>query len=304
MALDVLVAIRQAEPGMSPAEKRVASLVREQPARALSQTITELAESSRTSQATVLRFCRVLGYAGYPAFRIALARSISKAEVERERFSIERGEIDAEDSAEDVVAKLAFHEARTIEQTARFLDLDAVERIADALVAADRIEMYGVGSSGLSCLDLQQKLNRIGLVSLSYADPHLALTGAALLTPQSIAIAISYSGSTVETNHALEVAKNAGATTVAITNYPDSPLAATAREVLVTMSEETQFRSGAMSSRMAQLTVIDVLFVRTAQRVFAKATTSLRLTHDAVQSHRIKSGGQPAFEPRPEPSGG
>jgi DNA-binding MurR/RpiR family transcriptional regulator len=289
VSLDVIMAVRQAEPGMSRAEKRVAQLVLEDATQVLRQTITELAESAGTSQATVLRFCRVLGYSGYPAFRIDLARSLSQVEVERERFSIQHGEIDAEDSVENVVNKLAFHEARAIEQTAQFLDLEALERMVQSIVVADRIELYGIGSSNLACGDLQQKLTRIGLFALSYSDPHLALTGAALLTPKSVAIAVSYSGRTIETNDALELASASGARTLAITNYPDSPLAATADEVLVTMSEETQFRSGAMASRIAQLAVVDVLFVRIAQRIFAQATESLRRTHDAVQSHRIKT---------------
>jgi DNA-binding MurR/RpiR family transcriptional regulator len=290
MALNVLAAIRQVLPQMSPAEKRVAEYVLANPEAVPGQAITDLAEVTGTSQATVLRFCRALGLSGYPALRIDLARFTTQEEAERQRFSIEHGEINAEDSAESVAAKLAFHEARTIEQTARFLDLAGLERVADAIVAADRIDLYGIGSSSLACLDLQQKLNRIGLIAMAHADPHLALTSAALLTKQSVAIGISYSGRTVETNDALAIAKQAGATALAITNYPQSPLAQMADEVLVTMAEETQFRSGAMASRIAQLTVIDVLFVRTAQRIFAQATESLQRTHDAVQSHRLKPG--------------
>ncbi|WP_435737594.1 MurR/RpiR family transcriptional regulator [Cellulosimicrobium sp. PMB13] len=287
MAADGLVRIRQALPTLRPAEVRIAEAVLDDPASVVGKTITELAAHVGTSQATVVRFCRAVGYAGYPEFRIDLAQATSRRAVEQERANVAHGEIDPDDTVQDVVEKIAFHEARTIEETARALDLEALEAVAAAVAAAPRIDLFGVGSSGLTAQDLAQKLQRIGLVCFASQDPHVQLQSAALLGPGAVALGVSHSGLTVETNHALRIAHERGATTVAVTNFPESPLVEHADLVLTTTARETQFRSGALSSRIAQLALVDFLFVRVAQRLFDRTTENLRATYEAVQPHRL-----------------
>ncbi|WP_251152804.1 MurR/RpiR family transcriptional regulator [Cellulosimicrobium sp. Marseille-Q4280] len=287
MAADGLVRIRQALPALRPAEARIAQAVLDDPASVVGKTITELAADVGTSQATVVRFCRAVGYAGYPEFRIDLAQATSRRAVEQERANVAHGEIDPDDTVQDVVEKIAFHEARTIEETARALDLEALEAVAAAVAAAPRIDLFGVGSSGLTAQDLAQKLQRIGLVCFASPDPHVQLQSAALLGPGAVALGVSHSGLTVETNHALRIAHERGATTVAVTNFPESPLVGHADLVLTTTARETQFRSGALSSRIAQLAIVDFLFVRVAQRLFERTTENLRATYEAVQPHRL-----------------
>ncbi len=104
----------------------------------------------------------------------------------------------------------------------------------------------------------------------------------ALSRPGCVAIGISHSGLSVETNHSLQIAKKAGATTVAITNFPDSPLGTEADLVLATSARETRFRSGAMASRIAQMALVDFLVVRLLQGNYERVTESLRVTFDAV----------------------
>ncbi|MFP3715161.1 MurR/RpiR family transcriptional regulator [Puerhibacterium sp. TATVAM-FAB25] len=287
MAADVLVRLRQELPTLRPAEARIAESVLDDPAGVVASTITELAARAGTSQATVVRFCRAVGYAGYPEFRIDLAQATSRRAVELERSGIAEGEINETDTATDVVSKIAFHEARTIEETARLLDLDALERAAEAVAQASQVGVYGVGSSGLTCQDLAQKLSRIGLVCAAPVDPHLQLTSAALLDAASVAVGVSHTGTTVEPHQALSLARDRGALTVAVTNFPSSPLAAVADVVLTTTARETRFRSGAMSSRIAQLAVVDFLFVRVAQRRYDQTAAALKATYDAVQQRRL-----------------
>lgn len=287
MSGDVLVALRQLMPRLRPAEQRVARTVLDDPAIVVGSTITELAIACDTSPTTVSRFCTAAGFSGYPEFRLAMASATSRDRTERARFSVSDGDIDPADSVEEVVLKVAYQETRAIEQTAHDLDLAALDAVVDAVVGATRIDIYGVGSSGLTGQDLQQKLHRVGLITYCWIDPHLALTSAALLTPGSVAIGISHSGLTIETNHVLEVARGAGATTVAFTNFPDSPLASAAALVLATSARESRYRSGAMSSRIAQLALVDFLFVRIAQRMYDHLGDSLQRTYEAVQSHRL-----------------
>ena len=108
-----------------------------------------------------------------------------------------------------------------------------------------------------------------------------------MLPPESAAIAFSHSGRTLETLQALEAAAGHGATTIAVTNDPASPLAESAAVVIGTVARDTRFRSGAMASRIAQLAIADFLFVRVAQRGYGEALTSLERTSRAVRRHRV-----------------
>lgn len=287
---DVFVALRQRMPALSKSERRIAELVMEEPALVVESTITQLAERCGTSPASVARFCRAAGFGGYKEFRIAIAAANSREAAAREIFRVADAEIDAGDSALDVVTKVAYQEARAIEETARSLDLEALDAVVAAVRAAPRIDVFGAGSSGLTAQDLQQKLHRIGIPSFCWADPHLALTSFALTGPGSVAIVISHSGQTLETNQMLALAHEHGATTVAITNYPDAPMGANADLVLATSARESRYRTGAMSSRLAQMAIVDFLVVRLLQGDFDRASALLRRTYDAVQAHRLDGG--------------
>jgi DNA-binding MurR/RpiR family transcriptional regulator len=284
-ALPSTVRIRALMPSLAPAERRVAERVLADPAAVAASTIGTLATECATSETTVIRFCRAVGFSGYPALRLALAAEGGRSEGNNGRELT--GDIAADDDLDKVVAKIAFADARAVEETADQLDLDALHAVIEALVGAGRIDVYGVGASGLIALDFQQKLHRIGRVAFAWTDPHLALTSAALLTEGDVAVAISHSGTTQDTVDLLSLARRNGATTVAVTNFPRSPLAGLGDHVLTTAARETTFRSGATASRLAQLTVIDCVFVGVAQRTYDTSQRALELTHDAVLDRRV-----------------
>ena len=196
------------------------------------------------------------------------------------------GTITLDDSLTQMITKIAFHEARTIENTARTVDADELEAVASAISIAPRTALFGVGSSGLVASDLSEKLERIGLVCQHHQDTHMQLVHAALCKRPCVALGISFSGNTQEVVEALTVAHKHGATTVAMTGLPDSPVGRLADHVLVTSARETQVRAGAMSSRMAQLAVVDFLFARVAQLCMDDLETLLSSTRTAVSTHR------------------
>lgn len=283
----LLVTIRAALPTLRPAERRVAEAVLDDPAAVAGRSISALASQCSTSAATVLRFCRAVGFRHYPDLRLALARETGRVEADNGSGVHLTGDISPTDSLEQIVAKITYSDARAIEDTAATLDLRALARAIDAVASAERVDIYGIGASGFVAQDLHQKLHRIGLLSSVWPDPHAALTSAALLGPRDVAIAISHTGTTIDTIEALRVASDGGAITIAITNFGRSPLTEHARHVLTTAARETTFRSGAMSSRIAQLAVIDCLFVGVAQRSYERTMRALELTYAAVQSRRM-----------------
>lgn len=285
----LLVRIRAELPTLRPAEQRVALAVLEDPASAASLSIGTLAARCQTSPATVLRFCRAVGFTSYPALRLELARETGH-ERNGHAAPSPTGDISPTDTVPQIVAKIAWSDARAIEDTAALLDIESLTEAIDAVAGARRIDIYGVGASGFVAQDLHQKLHRIGLLSSVSPDPHAALTSAALLGPGDVAIAISHTGTTRDTVEALRVAEETGATTIAITNVRDAPLTTHARLVLTTAARETTFRSGAMASRIAQLAVVDCLFVGVAQRSWDRTLRALERTFVAVQGRRVPVG--------------
>ncbi len=287
MARDVLSTVRQSLPRLSSSEARVAEAIIADPTIVVDLTITDLAQLCGTSLSTVARFCQTLGYTGYREFRMEVASALSREAAERDRFGLADADISPDDSAADVVAKIAFHEVLAIEQTAQGLDVEVFDRVVDAIAGAAHVDLYGFGASGLTAQDLQQKLARIGISAFCSVDVHLALVSAALRRPGDVAIGISHSGLTSETIHALGVAREAGAMTVAITNSPESPITEVADAVLTTQARESLYRMGAMSSRIAQLALVDFLFVRVAQRRHEDVAAPLRRTFEVTASHKV-----------------
>ncbi|RKR87988.1 RpiR family transcriptional regulator [Micromonospora pisi] len=252
-------------PSLSPAEQRVARFVLADPAGAARRTITDLATSAETSEATVVRFCRSVGLTGYPQLRIRLAAEAARR-TEPPDGRVVAGDIPPGAGLAQVIATVAYHDARAVTETAEQLDPVVCEQVVAALQRAGRIEVHGAGASGLAALDLQRKLHRIGRLVSCFPDGQTALASAALLGRGDVAIGISHSGESAETLAVLERARHRGATTVALTSFPRSPVAGAADVVLVTAGRETTYRTGATASRLAQLTVVDCLFVGLASR--------------------------------------
>jgi DNA-binding MurR/RpiR family transcriptional regulator len=286
---DILVRIRGALPGLRPAERRVAEAILADPAAMAELSITALARLCTTSETTVMRLCRSLGMERFGELRLALARAASREEA-RHGSDVEiNGDISRRDSLADIVRKIGFSEARAVEDTTSTLDLHALSAAAEALGRARRVDIYGIGASGFVSQDLHQKLHRIGMFASVWLDPHAALTSAALLTDRDVALGISHTGTTIDTIEPLRLAAARGATTVAITNFGSSPITGCADLVLLTAARETTFRSGATASRIAQLAVVDCLFVAVAQQSYDETMRALDDTYSAVHDRRYPS---------------
>ncbi|MEU6853824.1 MurR/RpiR family transcriptional regulator [Actinacidiphila alni] len=280
-----LTRVRSLLPSLAPAERRVAAAVLANPALAARSSISELAEAAATSETTIIRFCKSVGLRGYPELRIALAAAAARAEARDDRHL--GSDITPSDDLSEVVGKVAFADARAVEETARQLDVGTLRRVVAAVAAAGRVDIYGVGANALVAADFQQKLHRIGRISFAWSDTHIMLTSAAVLSPGDVAIGLSHTGATADTVEALRVARGHGATTVALTSFPRSPIREVSDHLLTTVAPETTFRSGATASRIAQLTVIDCLFIGVAQRHQDSARRALKETYDAVGDHRL-----------------
>ncbi|WP_443054416.1 MurR/RpiR family transcriptional regulator [Streptomyces sp. IBSBF 2435] len=276
--------VRTLAPSMTRSMQRVAEAVAGDPAGCAQQTVTALAIRTGTSEATVVRTARLLGYPGYRDLRLALAALAAQQAAGAP--PVVTADIAVDDPLADVVAKLALEEQQALADTAAQLDMAQLEAAVTALAGARRTDVYGIAASGLVGQDLAQKLLRIGLIAHAHTDPHLAVTNAVQLRPGDVAIAITHSGSTHDVIEPLRAAFDRGATTIAVSGRPDGPVTQWADIVLTSSSSrESELRPAAMSSRTGQLLLVDCLFVGVAQRTYESAAPALAASYEAL-AHR------------------
>ncbi|MEV0731426.1 MurR/RpiR family transcriptional regulator [Polymorphospora sp. NPDC050346] len=285
-----LLRVRARLPEFTGALLRVADQVLSDPDAAARATIVELAERSGTSPATVTRFCRALGYEGYAELRLGIAAETGRARSAGWSIDIGR-EIQPGDPLDRVLDQIMAADTRAMHDTAALLDLAEVERAADAIAGAQRVNIFGASGSALVGEELQFSLHRIGVAAWAWTDVHNGLASAALQRAGDVAVGISHSGQTRETIEMLAEAGSHGATTVALTSFPRSPLAELADIVLVTATQATTFRPDALSARHPQLVVLDLLYIAVAQRTHDVAHAAFQRTAQAVDGHKAAKDG-------------
>lgn len=282
----VLVRVRAGMSDFTGALRRVAEQVLADPSAAARATIVELAERSGTSPATVTRFCRALGFDGYADLRIGIAAETGPA-ARAAGWTVDIGrQIQPEDPLDRVLGQIMAADTQAMRETAALLDLDRVEQAADVIAAARRVDIYGASGSALVGAEMQFSLYRIGVPAWAWTDVHNGLASAALLQPGDVALGVSHSGRTRETVEMTAEAGSHGATTVALTSFPRSPLAELADVVLLTASQATTFRPDALSARHPQLVVLDLLYIAVAQRTHDRSHAAFQRTARAVEGHK------------------
>jgi len=273
-------------PGLPDALAKIAAAILEDPETAAHASIIDLADRSGTSTATVTRFSRTLGFRGYANLRVAIATETGRAEQARWDTDIS-SDIAPDDSLAHVLSVVTAADTRAIQDTAAGIDVAAVARVADAIAGANRVEIFGLGSSGTSAREMAFRLERIRVPVWHRTDSHTALTNAALLLSGDVAIGLSHSGRTREVIETLAEAADHGALTVAVTSFNRSPLAEVADVVFTTAVQETTFRLAALAALQSQLLILDLIYVAVAQRTYERTAEALELTVRAVDAHRL-----------------
>lgn len=281
----VLTDIRRLLPELPDSVRKVAEHILADPQHAVASTLHELAAASGSSPSAVSRLCRRLGIAGYPALRVAVVADAAAASSSPWELDISRS-ISPTDPLEKIAHTLAAAQTQAVRDTLAGLDLAAVQHAAEAIAGAGRVQLYGVSGSAVMTSELQLRLHRIGVPTWSFTDVHEGLTGASLLAAGDVAVAVSYTGETIETVEMLQAAAAAGALTVAVTGGRTSTLAATADHVLVTVTEETTFREGPLAARFSELVVVELLYLAVSQASVDRTSELLTRTALAVRTHQ------------------
>ncbi len=284
-ANEILVYIRSIYNSLTKSEQKVADAILNDNEKVIYSTITDFADICNVGDATVLRFCRKIGYKSYQSFKLDLAKEIANSGAEV--IDIKDNEITFDDSLENIARKTANSNIFAINETLSLLNLKEMEKAVELLVNSRKVSFFGAGSSQTTALDAAYKFLRIGYDIATYSDYHIQLMQASLLTSTDVAIGISFSGSTKDTFEVLQTAKNAGAKIISITHHAKSPITRISDIVLLHGSKEGPLEGGLFPSKISQLIVIDVLYNAVFKCMKEAALSKKEITSKAI-SERLQ----------------
>lgn len=277
-----LIRIREAAQSLTQAEERIARHILAHPEEAIKLSVQKLASAAGVSEATVVRLAQSLKYEGFKALKLAIAADLAGVRENGEEYR----QFPVGSPIGAMMESISNNNVKSIRDTLAVLSEEAVEQAVELLGEARKIALFGVESSSVVADDFRQKALRLGLwCEPGYSGDSQAII-AANLSPADVVLAISYSGATGSVLRAMQVAKRQGARIIAITQIGDSPIAGEADVALYTSSLEQNFRNGAMASRIAQLNVVDMLYVGLVTRKYADSLDTLERTKAAVRYAR------------------
>ncbi len=277
----VLERLRAIRPQLPPTAARIADFILLKAAEVVHMSVTEVAEGAEASEGSVVALCQQLGARGFQQVKIALARDL----VQPVQFIHE--DLTRDDDTPTVIEKIFRGNLQALQDTLKVLDPVQMQRAVNLILKAKRVEVYGIGSAAPVAEDANYRLLRIGVVSKVVVDSHVQAISASLAAPDVTVLTVSHSGSTHETVASTRLAKEAGAKTICITNYGKSPIQNYADVVLYTMARETRFRTEAMTSRIAQLAIVDALIAALALATYDTAVATIAKTFDVLSIKRL-----------------
>lgn len=255
---------------LTPAELQVATFITENPDQVIHCSVAELAELSKTSEASVIRFCKKTGFKSYQEFKVLLAQSIVSP------IKTINGSIGDCDSINQVIDCVFDSSLQALQLTREFPQISQLEKAADMIFCAKRVFIVGMGNSAAVGVDFQHKLLRLGITAIAQSDSHMQrIMVSSLAGPDDVVFAISHSGGSRDVVDTIQVAKDNQAKTISLTNMGQSPLAEISDVRLHTLSNETKHNLSAISSRLAQMAIIDCLHTIIAYKHEEDAVTHI-----------------------------
>ena len=249
---------------MTQADRQIGQFIIDNPERMLGLSSAELAKATGRSQSSVVKFSQKLGYGGYQQLKLAVSKA--KAQEWQAPAGIIHGTIDASDSYMTIMQKLIGSKLLSMRETSAANGEQTIDQALDILVQARRIQLAGVGAASLVARDFSYKLLKLGRTVLLDSDNHIQIANVSTLNTSDLLVALSYSGTSMEIVKIAELAKARGATVISITGLQPNPLLDIADINLYTVADEERVRSSAITSRDAQLMLIDLLFILLLRR--------------------------------------
>ncbi len=264
---------------MGKSEKKVADWLLSHPGEILPYSITELASLSDSSEATIVRFSKRLGYSGYQELKLSLAQ-------EKENRVISPN-ISSSDSCFEILEKVCNDAYLSLERTKRLLVADSMTAAANVIASARKCVLIGLGSSASVASDAANKFLRAGCNTYAYGDTHMQTIAISQLGEGDAVIGISQSGSSKDIVDGLRLAKSHGVTTISVTGNERSPIIRQSDIALVTDTEEVRHSTLALNSHVSRLMVLDALCYYIVYRNEERIAGSLRENELSLESKRV-----------------
>jgi len=268
------ILMEQSRPNFTKSEHKLYEHITTHLETVMYNSLTELSELCNVGEATILRFCRKIGFGGYQDFKLAVAQELS---------IVKQMASGSEDTFMD---RIKSNLKQVIDDTYEVNNSVALQEAISLINNSDDILIYGVGHSGITALDLQSRFVRIGKNVQVVTDPHFQMMRSCSANEKTVVIAISLSGSTKDIVDAVKKAKENHSTVIAITNYTKSALTKLADIVLLTSGKENPLDGGSMVAKVSQLFVIDMLCTGIALEGLERALKYRQETAEAV-AHKL-----------------
>ncbi|TAL82490.1 MAG: SIS domain-containing protein [Candidimonas sp.] len=275
----MLAKIEHQLPTLSDAERKVAQCILDQPDEAIKLAVGDMAQRAQVSQPTVIRFCRSMGYRGWPDFKLKLAANIIVG------IPYVHSTLRAGDPTSVLAAKVFDNAVTALLRARNDINTDRVDSAITLLTKARRIEFYGQGNSGIVASDAQHKFFRYDLAAVAYCDTHVQLMAASLLGPKDVLVAISHSGRSKDLLDAVSLARKNNCPIIAIT-ASNTPLEALASVFLRADTQEDTVLYSPMLSRLVHLAMIDLLALGVALARGENVSTILAKTKKSLAGKR------------------
>jgi DNA-binding MurR/RpiR family transcriptional regulator len=275
--LKVLTAIRTRYGEFSKAHKRIADVILSDYKEVITMSISDIARKAETSETTIMRFLKEIGFDSYQLFKVSLAQEIVEQPSNALYEDIEEG-----DSINQIKQKIIHSTTIAIEDIDKLNDEETIRHVVDSFERANKIFFFGVGASGAIALDAFHKFLRLGLNVGYSSDSHLMSIMCSHAGENDLIFAVSHSGESREIIDAITLAKDKGAKIISMTSYQNSTLAKLSDITLLSSTRETKYRPDAMTSRIVQCAIIDIVYVVFALRMGPKAIEKVNISRLAV----------------------
>ena len=282
--MNVLQYIKQNFDRFTDREKLIAEYLLSNKKSIISMSAKEIGNVTNTSAPTVVRFSKKIGFDSLNEMKLQLSLNL-QSDDENVDFEYLYSDL----STQNIIRGVKSSIDSIMNQTLGVLKEEELEKAIELLSKANNVYIFSVGSSSLVGMDFYYKLSRINKRCIAHSDTHLQMTSSALMEKDDVAIAISYSGETKEVIKCAENAKSKGIPVISITKASISNTLADMSDIVLRVPfVEKSLREGAMSSRISQLAVIDMLFLGMARTNLKGIEEKLRVTRKAVEDFKVK----------------
>lgn len=276
-----LIRIQSIYNNLKTAEKKAADFILENPEIIADRTIVEAAALAGCSEATLVRVARKLGYSGYVMLKASILQD------EESEPNLLYGEIKPNDEPVDVANKIFQTFVQSLLDTLGLLNSTTYLQALDRIQHAKQILFVGAGDAYAVAFTGYLKFSRIGYHASCPQDFDIQLMEASKLGPDDLFIVISHTGQTQSLYEVEKYVKRRGVPVLAITNYPMSPIAKTADLVLLTATFVPNMFGEIMTKRVAELCLLETLYVNTVMRADGGAGEQLKNATKAISINKL-----------------